>query len=192
VGTSQGSTRWSRHRQGAQELGARSHDFGSLVTLPPAPGGFEKIDEVSEFFNVVIHVRLGHFDLAQLRQLAERCEQAWSEEELAAIISLVGGQPYLSRLLLFLNACGVPKASLLNQRALIEQHCASELQQMWLRLRAEPELFAALSQLAASPQTPLAANARHRLGVAGLVESTADNTLRFATPILGDYFRERA
>lgn len=150
---------------------------------------FSAVDDVSEFFNTALHVRLEGFRLAEMRDLARLYARAWSDDELEQLAALVDGHPFLSRLILFLEATGTPKRELLDLDRLRDRHCAVQLRQIWLRLQARDEVVAPLCALLKDPARALSADEYDRLHQAGLVRRDGAG---FVVPnaLLAAYFRE--
>ena len=59
------------------------------------------LDSNSSPFNVGLAVELPEFTPAQVLKLLEKHELNWSEEDVAALMAMVGGHPYLVRLALY-------------------------------------------------------------------------------------------
>jgi hypothetical protein len=165
--------------------------FRLLIAASGSSVYFDRVDEVSEFFSVVQQFVIGHLTFTELQALSQKYGNRLTDDELRAVQGILGGQPFLSRFVLYLSASGVRTAELTERTILRERHCASELQKMWLRLKQEPDLFEPLTKLAQQPGLELAKSVRAKLKTAGLVESTAGGGLRFSTPILGDFFGDR-
>jgi hypothetical protein len=151
---------------------------------------FSMADDVSEFFNVVQRVRVEGFDLSELRRLAELYGRPWSDDELERIVGLVDGQPYLSRLILFLEATGTPKAELLDLDRLKDDHCAVQLRQLWLRLKDRPNILEPVSILLGDSGRTLSADEAERLRHAGLARRK-DGAYTVPNKLLAAYLRER-
>lgn len=146
-------------------------------------------DLASPLLNASVPVRLEGFGVRELRRLAELYRRAWSDEELEKVIDLVDGQPYLSRLIFFLESTGTDKAELLDIERLKVEHCAFQLRQMWLFVKDREELRKPLCELLRNPALELSANDYINLHQAGLVRRQDG---RYVVPkLLSSYFREQ-
>jgi hypothetical protein len=151
---------------------------------------FTLADDVSEFFNIVTPARVEGFRLPELRRLADLYGRPWADDDLERIVDLVDGQPYLSRLILFLEATGTPKAELLDLDRLKDEHCAVQLRQLWLRFKDRSDLMGPISVLLLKGAGDLSADALERLRHAGLVRRK-DGAYNVQNKVLAAYLRER-
>lgn len=147
-------------------------------------------DAVSELFASATHVRIESFGLADVRTLARYYGGRWTDDELRRVVELVGGQPYLCRMILFLERTGVPKAELLDVDRLKIEHCATVLRQVWLRVAEQPDLRKPLCLLLRDPSTRLTTDEYHRLYQAGLVRRE-EGTYVLPNKLVASYFREQ-
>lgn len=147
-------------------------------------------DAVSELFASATHVRVESFGLADVRAMAKLYGSRWSDEELAHLVDMLDGQPYLCRMILFLECTGVPKAELLDVERLKIEHCATVLRQVWLRVAEQPDLRKPLCLLLRDATTKLTTDEYHRLYQAGLVRRV-DGTYVLPNKLVASYFREQ-
>jgi hypothetical protein len=147
-------------------------------------------DAVSELFASATHVRIESFGLTDVRAMAKLYGGRWSDDELRRVVDLVGGQPYLCRMILFLERTGVPKAELLDVDRLKIEHCATVLRQVWLRVAEQPDLRKPLCLLLRDPATKLTTDEYHRLYQAGLVRRE-ESTYVLPNKLVASYFREQ-
>lgn len=153
---------------------------------------FDQVTVVSEFFNIAYVIRLGHLSESQVKDLARMHGGDWSDAQLNHLYNdLLRGQPFLTRHVLYLRSSGIPIEELLDRRLLREQYCDGQLQQLWLNMKDEPDLFDAFSTLVSRPDIVLDPGVRAKLKSAGLAETLGDGKLQPATPLLADYFRDR-
>ncbi len=147
-------------------------------------------DAVSELFASATHVRIERFSLADVRRMAALYRGEWSDSELARLADIVDGQPYLSRMILFLERCGVPKAELLDIDRLKIEHCATVLRQVWLRIADQPDLRKPLCLLLRDAATKLSTDEYHRLYQSGLVRRDG-NAYVLPNKLVASYFAEQ-
>src|SRR5262249_41357178 len=84
-------------------------------------------DAVSELFASATHVRIETFGLPDVRAMAKLYGGHWTDDELGRLVDMMDGQPYLCRMILFLERTGVPKAELVDVDRLKIEHCATVL-----------------------------------------------------------------
>jgi hypothetical protein len=147
-------------------------------------------DAVSELFASATHVRIESFGLPDVRHMAKLYGSRWTDEELTRLVELVDGQPYLCRMILFLERTGVPKTELLDVDRLKIEHCATVLRQVWLRVAEQPDLRKPLCLLLRDPTTKLTTDEYHRLYQAGLVRRV-DGTYCVPNQLVASYFKEQ-
>ncbi len=147
-------------------------------------------DAVSELFASATHVRIESFGLPDVRAMAKLYGGTWTDEDLARLVELVDGQPYLCRMILFLSCTGVPKSELLDVDRLKIEHCATVLRQVWLRVAEQPDLRKPLCLLLRDPGTKLTTDEYHRLYQAGLVRRV-DGVYCVPNQLVASYFREQ-
>lgn len=147
-------------------------------------------DAVSELFASATHVRIESFGLGDVRAMAKLYGGRWDDDELRRVGELVGGQPYLCRMILFLERTGVPRAELLDVDRLKIEHCATVLRQVWLRVAEQPDVRKPLCLLLRDPSTKLTTDEYHRLYQAGLVRRE-EGTYVLPNKLVASYFREQ-
>ena len=147
-------------------------------------------DAVSELFASATHVRIERFGLSDVRRMAHLYRGDWTDDELARLVEMLDGQPYLSRMILFLERTGVPRAELLDVDRLKIEHCATVLRQVWLRIAEQPDLRKPLCLLLRDPATKLTTDEYHRLYQAGLVRRDGA-TYVLPNRLVASYFREQ-
>lgn len=146
-------------------------------------------DPVSDFFNLVISVRLEPFGVPHLAALARLYGDRWTLEELGQLERFTGGSPYLARLVFYLERLGVSKVELLDPEALESEHFARPLQQMWLRLRADPPTQKAFCAFLRAPDE-LSPDQRQRLLHVGLARR-GPSGLSVQNDLLAAYVKAR-
>ncbi|XXX75477.1 AAA-like domain-containing protein [Sorangium sp. So ce134] len=151
---------------------------------------FRTPDAVSELFAAALHIRIDNFRIEQLHHLARLYGGRWDDQELQRLFELTNGQPYLSRLILFLEATGTRKDELLDLERLKLEHCASALRQMWLVVSEREELRKPLCAVLRDPAVKLSADEYARLYQTGLVHRT-DSGYDVPNVLVASYFRER-
>ena len=147
-------------------------------------------DAVSELFASATHVRIEAFGLPDVRLMAKLYRGAWTDSDLARLVELVDGQPYLCRMILFLASTGVPKPELLDVDRLKIEHCATVLRQVWLRVAEQPDLRKPLCLLLRDPATKLTTDEYHRLYQAGLVRRV-EGVYCVPNQLVASYFKEQ-
>ena len=147
-------------------------------------------DAVSELFASATHVRIESFGLGDVRVMSKMYGGTWTDAELARLVEMVDGQPYLCRMILFLSCTGVPKAELLDVERLKIEHCATVLRQVWLRVADQPDLRKPLCLLLRDPTTKLTTDEYHRLYQAGLVRRV-DGVYTVPNQLVANYFKEQ-
>ena len=121
-------------------------------------------------FNLTPPIYLGDFCAEQVRELArERYGLAWTDAEIRALMALVGGHPYLLRLVMFKLRLD-PRLEL----ARVLSSSGHELFDSFLNrdrgwLHRQPELLAAARRVHRSPRSEIDLDAWHRLHRAGLL-----------------------
>ncbi|MEZ4294466.1 MAG: AAA-like domain-containing protein [Polyangiaceae bacterium] len=174
--------------------GALGDELWAQFRLALAAAGsslyFYAPDAVSELFASATHVRIESFGLADVRAMAHLYGARWTDDELRHVVDLVGGQPYLCRMILFLERTGVPKTELLDEARLKIEHCATVLRQVWLRVAEQPDIRKPLCLLLHDPSTKLTTDEYHRLYQAGLVRRDGDAYV-LPNKLVASYFREQ-
>jgi len=149
-----------------------------LVTMSTTPVLLTKEINRSPFANVASRVSLGDFTAAQVQKLAEMHGLSWSDDEIERLMNLVGGHPFLVRLVMVKAARdGAPLDTLLD-----ESHplFSAFLDRGRFRLSKNPGLFEALLAAVERPDRPIDPEALLRLERAGvLCESEGRYRLRY-------------
>ncbi len=126
-------------------------------------------------FNLTEPVRLGDFDQDQTLRLAQLYGLRPSAAELDAVRALIGGHPYLLRLLFYSSRKqGAPLLQLLDEDPKKSKVFDGFLDQALQRLQEQPAVGGAFTALLTGPPSRLSSldrNARHKLEQAGLIES---------------------
>ncbi|UQA55319.1 AAA-like domain-containing protein [Polyangium aurulentum] len=149
-----------------------------------------RVDAVSELFSAIFTVHLEPFGLRELRQLDERYELHWSDEDLRQLHALTGGWPYICRRILFLAATGVPKAELLSLEPLKRDHCALQLKQLWLHVGEHDHLRRLVCAMVKG--SSLEAKDLQDLREAGLTRRDEAGTgYEISSALVKSYFEER-
>lgn len=161
-----------------------------LLAVSSAKMFFESADPVSEFFNLIAQVQIHNFRPSELMELGRLYDRSWSESDIAQLLDLVDGQPYLSRLVMYLEALGTPKNELLDLERMKNDFCANFLRQLWLRLQTLPLITQPLSVLVKNPGAELHDDQYARLRRAGLVRREGTR-YRVSNRLYESYFRER-
>lgn len=149
-----------------------------------------RVDAVSELFSAMFAVHLEPFGVRELKQLETRYELDWSDEDLRQLHALTGGWPYISRLILFLAATGVPKAELLSLERLKRDHCAVQLRQLWLHVGEHDHLRRLVCAMVRGAS--LEARDFQDLREAGLIRRDEAGTgYEISSALVKSYFEER-
>jgi len=143
-------------------------------------------------FNVGLPVELTEFSLAQVEDLAGRHDLDLTQASLQALMSRVGGHPYLIRLALYHLACGdLTLEQLLLEAASDAGIYEHHLRRHWMTLKEQPELAAAFHQAIAADEPiqlkPIAAYQLYRMG---LIQRQRDRALP-RCQLYQQYFQER-
>ncbi|MBE9002138.1 MULTISPECIES: AAA-like domain-containing protein [unclassified Nostoc] len=128
-------------------------------------------------FNVGLPIKLPEFSLEQMQDLAVRHGLDWAKgekglENLAPLLVMIGGHPYLARLALYnLGHEEVTLEQLLNEAPTIAGIYSNYLRQHLANLQEHPELATALKRVVTSPTSvQLEAIAAYKLESMGLVK----------------------
>lgn len=148
-------------------------------------------------FNVGLPIKLPEFSLEQVQELAVRHGLDWAKGELggqnlASLILMVGGHPYLVRVALYhLGRQEVTLEQLLQAAPTVAGIYSDHLRRHLANLQEHPELAAALKRVFTSAEpVPLEAIAAYKLESMGLVKLEGNQ----ATPscdLYRLYFREQ-
>lgn len=165
--------------------------MGAFPTGPRGAGSalyFYAPDAVSELFASATHVRIEAFGLPDVRLMAKLYRGAWTDSDLARLVELVDGQPYLCRMIVR-PSTGAPKPELLDVDRLKIEHCATVLRQVWLRVAEQPDLRKPLCLLLRDPTTKLTTDEYHRLYQAGLVRRV-EGVYCVPNQLVASYFKK--
>ncbi len=148
-------------------------------------------------FNVGLPIKLPEFSLEQVQELAVRHGLDWAQAELggqnlAPLVAMVGGHPYLLRLAFYaLGRKEVTLEQLLQQAPTLAGIYSNHLRRHLANLQEHPQLAAALKQVVTTPASvQLEAIAAYKLESMGLVKLKGNQ----ATPsceLYRLYFREQ-
>lgn len=149
-------------------------------------------------FNVGLPIRLPEFSLDQVQELAVRHRlDCWAKgdlgaQNLASLLAMVGGHPYLVRLALYYLACQeVSLEQLLQAAPTVAGIYSDHLRHHLANLQEHPELATALKRVVMAPNSvQLEAIAAYKLESMGLVKLQGNQ----ATPsckLYRLYFREQ-
>ncbi len=123
-------------------------------------------------FNVGLSVKLPPFNCEQVRDLAQRYELDWQDNEIEGLMSLIGGHPYLVNIALYyLSHEIIDLEGLLADAPKPTGIYSQHLQSYFVLLQKEPELMSAMYKLANSSE-PLRLDVlvAYKLESMGLVE----------------------
>ena len=148
-------------------------------------------------FNVGLPVKLPEFSLEQVQDLAVRHGLDWAKggvgvQNLALLLAMVGGHPYLVRVALYYLGCQeVTLEQLLQEAPTLAGIYSNYLRHHLANLQEHPELAAAFKQVVTAPgSVQLEAIAAYKLESMGLVKLEGNR----ATPsceLYRLYFREQ-
>lgn len=160
-----------------------------LVTVSTEPILLESIDH-SAFFALAPAIRIDEFTPAQVMQLAALYGYTPGEKTLCQIQALVGGHPYLLRLIFSeAHEQGVLLDSLLEQLGPGDGIFASHLHQLRIVLESQKELLAALCSVLDDPAGPLRFADYCALYSKGLLLEQEPGLYRVRCRLYADYFR---
>lgn len=147
-------------------------------------------------FNVGLPIKLPEFSLEQVQDLAVRHGLNWVKDEkglqLASLLAMIGGHPYLVRLALYhLARQEMSLEQLLQTSPTVAGIYSDHLRHHLANLQEQPQLAAALKRVVIAPEAvPLEAIAAYKLESMGLVKLEGNQ----ATPsceLYQLYFREQ-
>lgn len=147
-------------------------------------------------FNVGLAIKLPEFDVAQISELAQRYQINWSAAEFAenitALISLIGGHPYLLRLAFdHLARQQVPMSKLIEDAHTQTGIYCDRLRGYLVRLQEYPELGSAFKQvIEAKEPITLDTIPAYKLESIGLVTLIGDRVIP-SCELYRLYFEER-
>lgn len=147
-------------------------------------------------FNVGLAITLPPFTLIQIQELAERYGLQWRNEtgirDAEALMTLVGGHPYLVNIALYhLSRAELTLAELMQSAATQAGVYSHHLRSYLVLLQNQPELIAALEQVVtASEGVHLEANIAHKLENMGLIQ-LKENWAKPTCELYRRYFSEQ-
>ncbi len=98
--------------------------------------------------NTGLVIELPEFTPAQVQDLAERCGQEITEQQIEQLIILLGGHPYRLQLAFFhIQQQTITLEELLENSAIATAIYAEHLQQQWWNLQRYPELWTVFTQI---------------------------------------------
>jgi transcriptional regulator with XRE-family HTH domain len=123
-------------------------------------------------FNVGISIEIDEFSRDRIELLATKHQLNWTEMEIDRLVELIGGHPFLVRLLMFEAASksidlttAIATAS--SRGGIFDRYHLSRIEST---LKSQPDLFAATIEVLSSPTgVSLSSNLKHRLEGLGLV-----------------------
>jgi hypothetical protein len=120
-------------------------------------------------FNLTPPIYLSDFSGEQAGELVRRYRLPWRDGELAALMTLVGGHPYLLRLAMYKSATGTAIHRILDEASRSGGLFEPQLNRYRSWLRQHPALLAAAQRLHKDPRCSLALDEEHRLHSVGLI-----------------------
>lgn len=120
-------------------------------------------------FNLTPPIYLTDFSSEQAAELVRRYRLPWRDSELVALMTLIGGHPYLLRLAMYKSATGTQIGRLLDDATRTGGLFEPQLNRYRSWLRQHPQLLAAAQRLHKDPRCQLAMDEEHRLHSIGLV-----------------------
>jgi len=143
-------------------------------------------------FNVGFSVELTEFSQSNILDLASRHQLSWGADEVAALMAMIGGYPYLVRTALYrLNYSNLSVADILQNAATDVGIYRQYLQDHWANLQNYSELKAALQQVViAHSSVKLEQVLEFKLLSTGLVKQNKHG-LTPSCRLYRDYFTEK-
>lgn len=143
-------------------------------------------------FNVGFSVELTEFSQSNILDLASRHQLSWGTDEVAALMAMIGGYPYLVRTALYrLNYSNLSVADILQNAATDVGIYRQYLQDHWANLQNYSELKAALQQVViAHSSVKLEQVLEFKLLSTGLVKQNKHG-LTPSCRLYRDYFTEK-
>jgi AAA-like domain len=121
-------------------------------------------------FNLTTPIHLDDLDASRALELASLHGLGWSAGEIAALMGLVGGHPYLLRVAMFAAAMGGhPLDAIVRDEATVETVFEPFLARFRLRFERQPDLLDALRLAVRDPEARVDMKTSMRLQSAGLV-----------------------
>ena len=143
-------------------------------------------------FNVGFSVELTEFSQPNILELASRHQLSWGTDEVAALMAMIGGYPYLVRKALYhLNYSNLSLANILQNAATDVGIYRQYLQDHWANLQNYSELKAALKQVvSAESAVKLEQVLEFKLLSTGLVKQN-QHGITPSCRLYRDYFAEK-
>jgi hypothetical protein len=143
-------------------------------------------------FNVGFSVELTEFSQPNILELASRHQLSWGTDEVAALMAMIGGYPYLVRTALYrLNYSNLSLADILQNAATDVGIYRQYLQSHWANLQNYSELKAALKQVViADSAVQLEQVLEFKLLSTGLVKQN-QHGISPSCRLYRDYFAEK-
>jgi hypothetical protein len=145
-------------------------------------------------FNVGLPIQLPELTRSQISALAQRYpfnQQQLQTLDLDGLMGLVGGHPYLIRLMFHQVHQGYqPFAQLLSEAPTQAGIYSAHLRRYWVMVQSQPELMTAIATLTAQTQIQLAATTAHQLESMGLIK-LAGNVAVFSCELYRLYFQSQ-
>ena len=143
-------------------------------------------------FNVGLPIELPEFNLQQVQELAKRHGLSWSEAEVAELMGLVGGNPYLVRLGMYhISRQDVTLDRLVQESATEAGIYSDHLRRHLWNLEKYGELMEAMREVVSVSQpVRLRAELGFKLNSMGLVKLEGNNCLSRCR-LYEEYFRDR-
>lgn len=148
-------------------------------------------------FNVGLPIKLPEFSLKQVQDLAARHGLNWVKDEkglqnLAPLLAMVGGHPYLVRIALYnLARQEMSLKQLLQTSPTVAGIYSDHLRHHLATLQEQPQLAAALKRVVMAPQSiPIEAIAAYKLESMGLVKLEGNQAIP-SCELYQLYFREQ-
>lgn len=148
-------------------------------------------------FNVGLAINLSEFSLEQMQDLALRHRLDWAKDEagvknLAPLLAMIGGHPYLARIAFYNLGCQeLTLEQLLEEAPTIAGIYSNHLRHHLANLQGHPELAASLKSVVTSVEgVPLEAIAAYKLESMGLVKLKGNRAIP-RCELYRLYFREQ-
>ena len=164
-----------------------------LVAVSVHPARLRTRHHESPFANLSDPIRVGDLDRAQIAELARHHDLTLTDDDLEALMRLVGGHPYLARAVLWdLRDNRYTIADLLRGASLGCSLIADYLQRDQVRLDAAPDLGETFSELAEHPDAEVPAEPLDELIRLGLVKQGPNGSHPLRYPLFARLLEERA
>ncbi len=181
-----------RELRGWAELSGRRQPWDRLrllLAISTEPGRLIDTLESSPF-NISPPIRLEDLDSPQLLEMARRYGILLRTAELAELVELVGGHPYLVRKVLYEAVAGdKPVTDLLQDATAPQGLFGDHLRSRMLKVSGDQELAGAVRQVIHGDLSPIDAEIAHRLLSAGLIAGVP-GSYRMRYKLYDLYFRQ--